>query len=473
MDTQRGDEHEGVELRAGGPLWWIVERHLDEAAALVERWLEAWEAPDFDLEALASVEARILAHLDGLRVAGPEVVARVLRPVILRGEVPDAGVASLAAMAVLEPGEWSTLFEPRGASAEADEMDAVLDALAPWRARAQSAQDDPLAALRCSARVLALSLAEDPRVDAWLDERLADASAGDPTRLAELLLAAARRGRAVVGLPALLQRAEAQVVAAAALAARHASDEGSAAALISCFEHANAWVRAEAIESGLIRQLPGAWACARTMASAAPPGLRRRAWLWLALLGDEAAQAELIARFGGAVDEGSQAERADALWAASFGGRPAAVDAALPLLGDPVLGPLAGELFRAIAGAPEEDDSLWEAASIGDIGEIGEGEVSLPSLEDDDLEAELGIDAESLLPVPKAEALAAWWAERRPELAAQPRLLGGVPWSEAALLEGLRHGSMRRTPGLALALGIHSAGQRQLQALVWTWRWRV
>ena len=76
----------------------IVEQHAEEAAFL---WLmrdSAADAPHYDAHDLARLDARIEAHLDGLRVAGPaghEIVAGELERHPEAGEVFAAGVLAL------------------------------------------------------------------------------------------------------------------------------------------------------------------------------------------------------------------------------------------------------------------------------------------------------------------------------------------------------------------------------------------
>src|SRR5579872_1092712 len=80
-------------------LWPVADQHLTEAAFLFEQIERAYDSPVETLETLArGVEARWLAHVDGLLVGGRRVYETMLRPVL---EEPDpsatGGVAVAAA----------------------------------------------------------------------------------------------------------------------------------------------------------------------------------------------------------------------------------------------------------------------------------------------------------------------------------------------------------------------------------------
>ncbi|MFY2557023.1 hypothetical protein ACN469_05285 [Corallococcus terminator] len=72
-----------LERRPEDVLWDVVERHLEEAAFLWEQWARHHFTADFTLAELGErLEARLLAHLQGLAVGGAPVAERMLLPLL-------------------------------------------------------------------------------------------------------------------------------------------------------------------------------------------------------------------------------------------------------------------------------------------------------------------------------------------------------------------------------------------------------
>ncbi|MFO7562065.1 MAG: hypothetical protein R6X02_05435 [Enhygromyxa sp.] len=429
-----------------GPIWPVVERHFTELELLVELRTDALEAPDYDLDELSEeLDRRLRAHLEGLGFAGEEAIERVVEPAL---NVPTFGRALGAAVA-------STILAVGSASA-CERVVALLDPAAAFSERAP----DELWELR-EGVILGVTLSEREGIDDWLATQLGRAIAeGESPRLAGLLRAIAGRRRAPVELARLLAASDPELLTAAAMAARFTRDDASATALAQLVAHEHPRVCAAAIETSLIRRLPGAWPHALGWALAAPScSFRRQALTWVALLGSPAVHARLLERLATSSD---RAELADLLWAASFCGRPEAIPLALPRLGDPALGPLAAELICALAGLPVEDERLWLPRSAA--------QQELPPLELDDLEADISLRPEELLPRPNPDAFVDWWAREGPRLSATPRLLHGQPWSAAGLLERLRYGALRRRHPWALELAVRSGGVLDLDTRTWAHR---
>jgi hypothetical protein len=86
-------------------LWDIVEEHLDEAAFLLQSWLAAARSPRTSLAALQkTIESRLIAHLDGLAVAGTVVSDRLLWPALAdKSKARASVVASAGAALLLDP----------------------------------------------------------------------------------------------------------------------------------------------------------------------------------------------------------------------------------------------------------------------------------------------------------------------------------------------------------------------------------
>jgi hypothetical protein len=123
--------------RAPVLFWDVLEEHLDEAEFLWAQWERGLVAHDLTLDELASgAERRLLAHLDGLIIAGPPAAERLLLPAIAGADPERASAAASALLAGPVAG-----------------LDAVADALT----RAPVERRAPL--------LRALALAERPEID--------------------------------------------------------------------------------------------------------------------------------------------------------------------------------------------------------------------------------------------------------------------------------------------------------------------
>ncbi len=75
----------------------VIEEHIDNAAFLFEKWQSAFVLPQLSLEDLkATVEARLLAHLDALTQRDPETDRRLWVELEADAEAPRVSVAVLA-----------------------------------------------------------------------------------------------------------------------------------------------------------------------------------------------------------------------------------------------------------------------------------------------------------------------------------------------------------------------------------------
>ena len=419
-----------------GLLWHILERHLDEADFLLEVWTGCLEAPDYTLDELAAgPEARVLAQLDALALAGAPIIDELLVPALER-ESLDRSLACAASLALLEVGT-------------VNDCGRLLDILD----RAEAGDERWLGVSR------GIELSERAGLDGWLLDQLS--RAGATSRVAALARAIAGRGiDPGSGLVGMLRSEDPHLLVAAAELARYAED-AQCLALVGPLARVDVpAVQRAAIETGLIRGLPGAWESAVYWAfTDAPCEFRRSALTWVAMLGDAACQRRLLSSLE--VDGLSR----DILWALGFGGHVEAVDAAVALLADGGLGPLAGELVSAVAGAPSEDETLWRDPTRA------EAPSELESLAKD-LSADIDEDPEDRLQSPNPEAFAAWWATRREQLVAAPRLLGGRPWSPEGLLEELQGAPLRRRHLLSLELQIRSGGAVRVATRSWAGRQR-
>ncbi|NOK01586.1 MULTISPECIES: TIGR02270 family protein [Myxococcus] len=397
-------------------LWDVLAEHLEEASFLWTQRERAMDSPDDTLlEVEAGDEARLRAHLDGLRVGGPPVALRILRPA-LESEEPG-GVAS-AAFVLLASGEQALVLERWGEDAERR----------PWLRHA-------------------LALCERQELDAALLDLLPRLV---PTLQAELLDLLAFRQ---VDAGSLLERlvladTEPVLLAAAFRAARVTKPPVLATWLRKGMEDARPLVRDAAIETGLLRGLRAAWqSCQRLATEGAEP---RLAMLALAA-GGAPADVEKLVR---ALDRSEL--RAEALWALGFSGRLAAADAALAVLKEqtPEVAWLALRTFSVITGLSTE-------------GLFMRGD------DEDDVAPPSGAVSSSLPPpehrpgrVQVAE-VERWWARARKRFEPEGRYRDGVPWTPEALLQALHLAPMRHRPALAFELAVRSRGGCQVETRGW------
>ncbi|WP_146157427.1 hypothetical protein [Enhygromyxa salina] len=402
-------------------LWDLEAQHLEEAAFLVDLREAVIDAPNYDLTELAAgPDARLLAHVDALAITGSVGADRLLLPIL---EQPGAQLETVVAAAL------ACLHDDR---ARAAEVLAALDAESSDQHRAGIAR--------------AVALIGDPQIDAELQRR---AAAGSGPGLVACLRALADRWQPNDCLPGLLASGDREVAGAAARLARQQGTPAVIAALAPLAESSDAALQQVTIESALCLRMPGAWESALYWAFVSGPSpFRRAALTWVALLGDAAAHERLVTL----VDQPKH--RGDALWALGFCGRISAIERCLPLLDDPVHGPLAAEVVCAIAGLPVDDDGFWR----DHVGPPGDAESALPPLEHDDLDAELVPSPEEALPTPEPGAITNWWRARADTLDPALRYLGGRPLNHEVMIDGLWHAPLRRRHNLALELVFRTAG---------------
>ena len=122
-------------------LWDVVEEHLAEAEFLVEQLERAFDSPTLTLKTLEKgVEARLLAHVDGLVVGGRPVYERLLKPVLDEPDRDQATLVIAAGLVAVESGRLDNLRPALGHAAVEVRV----------------------------AMVNACSLAADARLDAWV-----------------------------------------------------------------------------------------------------------------------------------------------------------------------------------------------------------------------------------------------------------------------------------------------------------------
>ncbi len=380
------------------PLWDIVEEHLDEAEFLWELWEHALVSPKYTLaEVEAGPKARLDAHIDALVAHGQEVAEALLLPVLMSETAEPTRVRAAATALLLGAGDAG--------------VDAVLDALLanisrrPAIARAIEVCDR----LDLPARLQPFLHALD------LDVRdvVARILVFKRRPLGEILMTLLTSDRATARVPGL------QALLYEPATAQHRRS------VLQAFSAREPEVRDAAWTAAAVLRMPQVWPEMRFRAL--EPGCGH-ALLLLALRGAPEDHALLI----GALTKSQM--RAAALWALGFLGTPAAIEASLVYLEDPVHARRAGEVFSAITGIDLESEHLNRATD-----------------ENEPLDAQVPYDPEHELPVPEANAVLGRWLQRPSlYLATNQRIIGGMPLTEGQIYEAHAGGSTRRDSALGL-----------------------
>jgi uncharacterized protein (TIGR02270 family) len=394
------------------PLWDIVEEHLDEAEFLWGQWEHSLIAPNYTLAEVADgPEDRLMAHLDGLVVNGPLVAERLLIPTLADVDAEPTRVRA-AALALLQ-------------SRGDDGVQAVFDAMLEFPPQRM----ELARALECcerrdlNSRLTPLLAAPDPelrhvaaRVLAFHGDGFAGAVPG--------LLASSRSVDRGLGL---------------SLVPRLPRDPKLVRVVLETLSSAEPELRDIALSTGVLLELPQAWACARELVLSRDP-TAGHALLLLALRGDLVDQPALIA----AVE--ADALRGAALWALGFLGTAAAADAALPWLEDEIHARVAGETLSAVTGLDLEDANLTRDAA--------ETEAVEHRPEDD-------------LPVPDPMGLLLWWRDKGGRFADGQRHIAGAQRTSGTLWRAVKDGPMRRRAAHLLSLQLQSPPRQRPQVELW------
>jgi uncharacterized protein (TIGR02270 family) len=377
--------------------WPLVIESLDEGEFLWRMRERLLVSPRHTLDDVQHIaEERLLGCADGVWLAGKRAVDTLLIPA-LSGDEPRR--CAFAAYVLAD-----------------HELDDAWQALLAFMRTASAEQ---LAHLRPG-----LCLGE--RRDQELVHTLREATASEPF-VATILEACAFRGlNAGPHLADWAKSADLELAERAVLAARFAKPQ-VARRTVHHGLAGHAEVRAAALETGLLLQLPEAESAARELFAHTSNDER------LQLLAAVYAPHSLAL---------SSAPSTEQVWALGFAGTRAAADLCQSLVEAGQHAALAYEAFCAITGAQC---------------------------------AELPVDPEAEdveLPVPERAAMAHWWRDNRARFDQTSRYLLGQPSSQEALRSALGQVAMRRRHGLALDLAVQSAGQQQLNSRTWSARQR-
>jgi uncharacterized protein (TIGR02270 family) len=421
-----------TELAADGVLWPIVEEHLNEAEFLVEQFDRAFDSPLLTLARLAAnIETRLLAHLDALLVGGPPVYERLCRPVLMEPDPEQPARIVAAALVAIQAGHLN------------------------WLWPALSHDDDTVRA----AAVRAAGLSGGAQLERWVIEGLSMTTHLPPKRRASLLAIASRLRLQPPVLVEWLTCDDACVARAAAEAARHADPQRHLPAIEWLLEHSDERVREAALIAAWTwgsRRAPAA--CERWALDVDKP--REQLMALYASMGGQAEHDRLTALLQ------RPSHRRAALFALGFSGSPTEVPRLLEYLDskDPVVAKLAAQATSMITGFDVTHSAFVAKAGEAPRGmqlapahEDPEARASLPSLDGDDLEADLVPAPEDALPPPNVGAIRQFCKETR--LAGPQRYIGGQPMRADVVLGYLEHAPLRRRHSLALALSIQNGGR--------------
>jgi uncharacterized protein (TIGR02270 family) len=406
-------------------IWEIVEEHLGEAAFLYGMRHARLSAPHYNLDDIQrGPEARLLAHIDALVVAGSAARERLLSPVI-QDAAAEPELVAAAALAILASERPHLLLEP------------VIAALP----RMQGPQLDALCA--------ALTLAQIPEVPRLLERQIAKEHSACVTAAMLRILAAYRvdPGEALVRF---LHSDDPATVQAALVVAAGVPRADCLALYERLLDSEVVETRDRALDAALTHGSSLAWAACLDHARQATDK-DEHCLLLCGLLGSVREHAVLLHL----LEAGKQT--AAVLWCAGFAGRPHHVDAVVSLLGHPDQGisKLAGETFVAVTGyAPAKRSAV--PANARDVSQ--QADETFP-FDEEDLDAELVPSEVDLLPSVDALGARAWWAEHRGRFAEGTRYLEGQPLSSATIQHALRNGSARRRQPWALGVAIVTGGQ--------------
>jgi uncharacterized protein (TIGR02270 family) len=226
-------------------------------------------------------------------------------------------------------------------------------------------------------------------------------------------------------------------------AARHLPPEYIAGWVATGLKHDHAAVRAAAIESGILRRIPNAWAAALEYVRQ-PRTETSRLLPLVAMLGG-ATEHQLI------LDSVTDAslQRA-AIWSLGHIGTREAAETCLLAMKNPKLARMGGEAYCAITGADLERDNLTAEEPE---------DPPTPAFGDDDLNANLVPRPEELWPLPDPQLVRKHWAHASARFQSGRRYLRGMPHDGQALLAAIVSGPMLRRPDHIFELFVRSEGR--------------
>ncbi len=410
-------------------LWDVIEEHLEEAGFELERWSSALRSPLYTLDDVAEgPEQYLLAHLSALLVAGPPAFERLLLPMLLEPEGQELSLLSAAAAIGLRLGHFDALF-------------AAL-------------RSGPVAERRAIVR--GLSLVDDPSFDGRIAAEWDRGRSAALSRVAILEVAGAR-GLPLAGFASALDGEDLLEVAAAVRIARCSRDRRVLPRLEQLTGHSDTDTRNSALDVAIAWGSVRAFRCCIELAKAHEPCSGHVLELVAVVGGPE--EHALIRHW---LEHDDAAVRHDAIRALGLTGDVANMEILLELLSaeDVLAAKLAGEAVVAIAGL-DAGERAFQSAPVAPSPDE-EARNALPSVEDDDLEADLRPDDAESLPLLDPAAVAQWWSTTQSRLSGGQRLWRGRRADKRTHLQLLREASMRARLPVATSLSIRTQGVQQL-----------
>jgi uncharacterized protein (TIGR02270 family) len=416
----------------------ILEEHLEEAIFLYTQRRTALADDGHNLADLARLEERLLAHVDGLVVAGGEawdLVARLLTD-------GDEGEAFIAALVTLAAGD------PDRSEQQRTELLAAF----------KQASGETLAGLTGAFCLFGSG-------DLTKVLRNEAAEAGVETTVAVLeILAFHRQGFSPDELRDVLRSEESTIRIAGLRAAASMGWRDFAGRTADFLTAPDPNLVAESIRTGFILNDDKGLQTSRALvAEGKEPGAGVQIWLGLAGRPEDAT---LLAA---GLD--SETLGRGAVTALGWLGQPGAVDKLLQRLDRLDLARRIGAAVRRITGVDlaaaglvipdrEEPAARRSGNDRPDLDPV--------SVTDDDL-AELAEDPDDFLPWPDPHKLTAWWQRNRGSFQSGHRYRYGREFDRAAVLELLRTGGLAERHLAACELARMSPGQVLLETRHLTW----
>jgi len=366
----------------------LLEEHLEEADFLWDQREEALDSRDYDLDDLIGLEERLAAHVDALLIGGVPAWEMLLPA--LTGDAE--GVRFAAACVALASGDDGRIA-------------AVVDALG----AADTAPPGILGALRHLAGPAAEALAA----------RFLAGTQPMPRATAIDALGFRRVGPEPKALQAALVDTDPDVRAAALTAAGRLRAAGLLMEVDRALDAPEDVVRRAALEAGVVLGSPAARDRCRAAVDRDAPEADA-ALMLLGHLGDPADLDRVVVAARGAHGPAGVA-------AMGWLGATVCMPVLIGLCGQAETGPAVMAAVARLTGADPEAEEL----------------LATPPAEEDD-------EAPEVPPAPDPERLAAWWAARAGDYAADVRYRYGQPYDPARLVEDLASAPLADRHGAAL-----------------------
>lgn len=416
----------------------ILEEHLEEADFLFGQRQAALGDDVYDLADLAGLEERLLAHVDGLVVAGPEGWA-LLEPKLTGDDPGEAFAAALAALA----------------SGVKERREAVLAAL-------PAASADALPGLTA-----ALQLIEARDLHEPLREIVGAAEAPVAAAVIEIL-AFWRHGLAPEELEHILASEDPLIRCAGLRAAAAMGWTGFGERCAAELAGEDAELQAQAVRCGWTLGRADALQTVRTKLAAGDPAAADLQ-IWLGLGGDP--------RDGKLLSAGLENEELarGAVVALGWLGDPGRIDELVALLGRPERADLWRIVAAAIVRITGVDLGAERLLADGpptepqaETGSEAEPETADETADEDDF-ADPPLDPDEDLSWPDPDRLAAWWQEHGAEFPAGTRLRSGRPFDRQAVLNVLQTGGLGERQLAACELAHLAPGTALLETRALAW----